>query len=101
MDLPACARPHLFFCVLFAGLSDSWIEWPPWNSSGIRISGGCCKQVGVAAFLVRAHAAMVFERLAHADGSVLGRYCGFATCSRKCMAAGYADGLLYLFSFLR
>src|SRR5271156_2220633 len=99
MDLSACARLDLFFRVLFVDLSDSWAEWPTRNPSSIRISGGGYTRIGASAFLVRAYVAMVFEQLAHADGSVLGRYCRFAAGSCKCMAASHAGGLLCLFSF--
>src|ERR1700733_4784390 len=71
MDLSACARPHLFLRVLFAGFSDSWIEWPARNSSSRSISGGRRKRIRPTAFLVRAYVAVVFEQLAHADGAVL------------------------------
>src|SRR5271169_3662674 len=100
MDLSPCTRPHLFFRVLFTDLSDSWAEWPTRNPSSIRISGGGCTRIGASAFLVRAYVAMVFKRLAHADGAVLGRYRGFTAGSCERVAASHAGGLLCLFSFL-
>src|SRR5437660_6498930 len=101
LALPSRARPHLFFCIFLAGVSDPWAHRSPRDPPGKRISAGGGALVGPHSLLVRANAALVFGRLADANSSVLGGHGGIAIVNFQCVAAPNARDLFRVLSFVR
>ena len=100
MDLPARARPDLFFRVLLSHIPDSRIDRSTWNSSSRGVPVISSEEFRPAASLVRANVVMVVERHIHAHGLVLGRHHRLTNAYRQRLAAGDVSYLLCLLSLL-
>src|SRR5438270_8014752 len=72
LDISARTRRHLSFRILLTAETDSWIDRSGWNSSGGRVFASGSSISRTRAFLVRTDLAVVFQRIACADGIVLG-----------------------------
>src|SRR5882672_6110529 len=101
LDFPAGAGAHLLFRVFLAGLSNSWIDWAARNSSRQRISASLVRTVRPCQLLVRADAALAFERLAHAHENLLGRNDRFAASGIEFLAARHAGDLFCVLLVVR
>src|SRR5689334_2495333 len=101
LALPSRARAHLLLRVLFAVVPDSWIDWPPRNSSRCRVPSGCCAIWSRAcSLLVRAFIALDIEQLGHVDGAVLDRHDRRFVARSEFFAARHAGDLLRLLSLI-
>lgn len=97
----ARSRAYLLFGVFLAGLSNSRIDWAARNPPRRRILAGIGRAVRACRLLVCANAAMVFERLAHADGNLLGGHDRLVASGVEFVAAWHAGDLFRVFPFLR
>ena len=95
-----CGR-HLFFCVFFAGLSDSRFNRAARNSTRWPLpSGGRAIPRTLAAIVVCAYCSLVFQWSVDAERAVLGRHGGFGASCFEFLAPRNAGHMLCLFSFL-
>src|SRR6476661_1207334 len=74
LDFPAGAWRDLFLGFLLARISNSRTHWPQRNSARRRIPEKCSAASWLRPLLVCPQRFVVFERLAHADGALLGGY---------------------------
>ena len=91
----------LLFGFLFADFSDTRTDRPRRNSSGGEISaaGGAIARA-MATAVVYAYSAVVFERLAHADGILLDWHHCFRAAGAESVAARDARHLFHLLPFV-
>src|SRR5215472_16980165 len=107
LDFSARAGSHLLLRIFFTGFSNQGIDRATGHSAGRRIFAyhPGSRSVGGRAtwppgLLVRADAALVFERAAHADGNLLGGDDRIGAAGFEFVASGDAGDLLCVFPFL-
>src|SRR5215475_4520490 len=91
------ARPgrNLLFRFLFPRFPDPGIDWPPGNFTRGLLPSGCCPFARtVGAGVVRADAALVFERAGDADWTLLGGNARVGTVASQPVAPRDARDLL-------
>ena len=98
LAVSACPGRNLLFRFLFPRVPDPRIDWPTRNfTRGLLPSGYCPLARTVGAGVVRANAALVFERVRDADWTVLGRNDRVGTVNSQPVATGNAGDLFSLF----
>src|SRR6266403_1804228 len=93
LDFSSCARAYLLLRVFLAGFSNSWIDRAARNSSRERISASLIRTIRPCELLVRADAAVAFERVTRAHGALLGRHDRFSASGIEFLAARHAGDL--------
>src|SRR5712691_13041725 len=101
LDFSARAWVDLLLRVFLARVSKPRIDWAAGNPSRRRIFASAGGTVRPCRLLVRADAAVVFERRAHAHGNLLGGHDCVAAAGFKFLAARNARHLLCVFPLVR
>src|SRR6266850_1154251 len=101
LDFSSCTWAHLLLRVSVSCLPNSRTDRPTRDSSGERVPAGAGRTVRPCELLVRADAAVAFERLAHAHGNLLGRYDCFGTSGFEFLAARHAGDLFCVLPLVR
>src|SRR6266850_3042446 len=101
LDFSSCTWAHLLLRVSVSCLPNSRTDRPTRDSSGERVPAGAGRTVRPCELLVRADAAVAFERLAHAHGALLGGHDRFAFACLEYLAARHAGHLFCVLPLVR
>ncbi len=98
MDFSPGLGCYLFFCVLFATLSDQGIDWAAWHFACGSAFGGGGALLRRDPILASSDAVLDVEQHGDADGGYVGRCGCFAAGALQCLAVGEFIHLLCLLS---
>ena len=101
VDFSASAGTYLLLGIFLAALPNTRIDWAARDTPCRRVSACGRRAIRSHGLLVRAHSAVVFERVAHAVGDLLGGNDRGAAVGAEFVAARDAGGLLRVLSVIR